>query len=147
MISSIWSKLWKNCFSSSCILTLTIIISEMGVNCLPCDPLSQQKCDSVIGFNFHSLNYKQRTDIFHCQPTFILFVLFLTFLMKLFLNRAFVGLEDNIRNKLNSTQRLFHSKLMTSSDKFYSLGGYCLKVSTSFKMVSFVLLKRFRFQP
>ena len=84
-------------------LTLTIMISEMGLNCLSCDPLSQQKHDSIIGFNFHSLNYKQRTDVFPCLPTFTPFVLFLTLLMELFSNRAFVGLEGNIGNTLDST--------------------------------------------
>ena len=71
------------------------------------------------------------TDIFHYLLMFTLSVLFSTLLMKLFSNRAFVELEDNIRNKLNSTQRLLYPKLMTSSDKFYSLGGCCLNVSTT----------------
>ena len=31
---------------------------------------------SIIGFNFHSLNYKQSTDLFHCPPIFTIFVLF-----------------------------------------------------------------------
>ena len=84
-------------------LTSTIMISEMGIKSLSCGPLGQQKRYSIIEFNFHSLNYKQRADIFHCLPTFTLFVLFLTLLMELFSNRAFVWLEENTRNTLNST--------------------------------------------
>ena len=79
----------------------------MGVNCLSCGPLSQQKRSSIIGLNFHSLKYKQRTDFFHCLSTVTLFVLLLTLLMELFSNRAFVELEDITRNKLNSIQIIF----------------------------------------
>ena len=55
---------------------------------------------------------------------------FLTLLMELFSNRAFVGLEDNVKKQLELNLELLYSKLITSSNKFYSLGGYCLKVST-----------------
>ena len=33
-------------------LTLTIMISEMGANCLPCGPISQQKHDPIIDLVF-----------------------------------------------------------------------------------------------
>ena len=59
------------------------MISEMGVNCLSCGPLNQQIRDSIIDLTFI---YKQRIDIFHCLPTFTLFVLFLTLLMEIIIN-------------------------------------------------------------
>ena len=97
----------KNWFYVFFILHVTFNYHNLWNGCklfiLWLSPLSQQKRDSIFGFNFHSLSYKRRTDIFHCLLTFTLFTLFLTLLMELFSNRAFVELEDNIRNKLNST--------------------------------------------
>ena len=117
----------------------------MGVNCLSCGPLSQQKHDAIIGFNFHSLNYKQRTDIFHCLPSLSFFDLVNgTFFepcfcwvrgqykkhIELNLKVAIFKIDDVIRQILFSWWMLFKSF-----------------DNSSLKMVSFVLVKRFRFHP
>ena len=59
-VSHLEKLFWKlhqfgqNCkkidFLYPCMLTLTVMISEMGLNCLSCGLLSQQKHDSIIGF-------------------------------------------------------------------------------------------------
>ena len=129
MTSSIWSKLWKTWFSLSLHVKLNYNDLWNGCKVFVLCPSKLTNTQFNYWFNFYSLNYKQRTDIFHFLSTFTLFVFFLTLLMELFSNRAFVGLEDNIRNTLNSTQGLLYPKLMSSSDRFCSLGGCCLKVS------------------
>ena len=101
--SPILSKLWKIWFSLS--LHVNFNYNDLWNGCkLFVQWFSRPtKVWFNYWFNFHSLNYKQRTDIFHFLPTFTLFDLFLTLLMELFSNGAFVWLEENIRNTLNST--------------------------------------------
>ena len=93
--SSILSKLWKNWFSLSLHVNFSYNDLWNGYKPFVLWPSRPTKARFNYWFNFHSLNYKQKT--------FTLFVLFLTLLMEFFSNRAFVWLEENIRNTLNST--------------------------------------------
>ena len=56
-LSKVWLHLFcQNCekfdFLYPCMLTSTIMISEMGVNSLSSGSLGQQKCDSIIDLIF-----------------------------------------------------------------------------------------------
>ena len=93
--SSILSKLWKNWFSLSLHVNFNYNDLWNGCKVFFLWPSKPSNTRFNYWYNFHSLNYKQRTGIFHCLPTFTLFVLFLTLLMELFSNCAFVGLEEH----------------------------------------------------
>ena len=101
--SSILSKLWKSWFSLS--LHVNFRYNDLWNGCKVFVPWPSRPTKARFNywFNFYSLNYKQKTDIFHCLPTFTLFAFFGILTMEIFSNRAFVWLEENMRNTLNST--------------------------------------------
>ena len=145
------SSIWWNCakidFLYPCMLTLTIMISEMGVNCLSCNLLSQQKRDLIIGFTFDSLNQKQQTDIFHRLPTFTFFVLF-ELINGTFFESCFCWARGKYKKQIQLNLEVVTFKVDDVIRKILFSWWMLFKSfnNSSLKLVSFVLIKRFWFQ-
>ena len=100
-------------------------------------------------YNFHSLNYKQGTDIFHCPPTFTLFNLFFDIINGIFFESCFCWARGQYKKHIELNLELIISKIDDVIRQILFSWWMLFKSfsNSTLKMVNFVLVKRFRFQP